>query len=59
MSRPVIEIPSMIHEAIDEETIANYNPNYYFSAHTGQVLERQVQYNHKTGMGVWFYRLAG
>lgn len=40
MSRPVIEIPSMIHEAIDEETIANYNPNYYFSAHTGQVLER-------------------
>lgn len=51
MSGPVIEIPSLIHEAIDEETIANYNPNYYFSAHPGQVLNGRYKTITKLGWG--------
>lgn len=51
MSGPIIEAPSLIHEAIDEETIPNYNPNCYFSTHPGQILNDTYQIVTKLGWG--------
>lgn len=51
MSATNSEPSPVIYEAIDEETIPNYNPNDYYSTYPGQVLNDRYQTITKLGWG--------